>query len=251
MRLHDAIEFGLPQSARLTTLVDEVLPPLVSVLVEHLPQFLQPAVPPSEVSGGNNAVSQRPSVKKYEAENRCLAHPSRMLARRGASPVEVERQSWSWLAFRIAGSCALLVLGAYALRHRNARRDDPSYDDAASKSPSSLETVVTIVGICAGVAGLVTVFVPGVAARERPSPATTIAVRAVNPRVTRGEFAKSTGDHRRMERLDRREVGNVIWVQLHFVHLDSAAAVSGVAADRSIRRGAAVSICAPARRPLR
>jgi hypothetical protein len=38
---------------------------------------------------------------------------------------------------------------------------------------------------------------------------------------------------------------------LRVVHLDSAAAVSGVAADRSIRRGAAVSTCAPARRPLR
>src|SRR5688500_10734324 len=38
---------------------------------------------------------------------------------------------------------------------------------------------------------------------------------------------------------------------LLFVHLDSAAAVGGVAADCSIRRGAAVSTCAPARRPGR
>jgi hypothetical protein len=35
------------------------------------------------------------------------------------------------------------------------------------------------------------------------------------------------------------------------VQLDSAAAVGGVATDRSIRRGAAVSTCAPARRPKR
>src|SRR4051794_22373306 len=33
------------------------------------------------------------------------------------------------------------------------------------------------------------------------------------------------------------------------VQLDSAAAVGWVATDRSIRRGAAVSTCAPARRP--
>jgi hypothetical protein len=168
----------------------------------------QPTVSTAEPTG-NNAASQPRAAKRYEAKYRCLENPSRMLATGGSQPVE-DRRSWAWLPFLIAAVCAALVASAYAVRRHRAPRGE-----GASAPPSLLEVVATIVAICAGVAGLVAQFVPGVGAREKTSPEATMTVRAVNARITRAEFAESIRIKPPGDRLDQREVGNVIWLQLH------------------------------------
>ena len=80
--------------------------------------------------------------------------------------------------------------------------------------PSLLEVVATIVAICAGVAGLAAQFVPGVGVDDEPAPAATMEVRTVNARITREEFARRIGAPPPRRSIDRREVGNVVWLQL-------------------------------------
>ena len=74
--------------------------------------------------------------------------------------------------------------------------------------------VATIVAICAGVAGLAAQFVPGVGVDDAPAPEATMEVRTVNARVTRAEFARRLQVEPPRSSVDRREVGNVIWLQL-------------------------------------
>ncbi len=163
------------------------------------PQILQPR--------GDNAAMQAPVDKEREARARCVAKPSQLLAAGGSERVDDDR-SWAWLPFLIAAVCTALVAGAYTLRrHRAAGTTDQA-------SPSLLEVVATIVGICAGVAGLAAQFVPGVGVDDAPSPSASIEVRTVNARVTRGEFARRVHARPPRSALDGREVGNVIWLQL-------------------------------------
>ena len=157
---------------------------------------------------GNNAAMQQPEVKEREATTtRCVAGPSRLLATGGSERVD-DARSWAWLPFLIAAVCAALVVGAYAVR----RRRSPGPEGQAP--PSLLEVVATIVAICAGVAGLAAQFVPGVGVDDAPAPAASIDVRTVNARVTREEFARRIGAPIPRAGLDRREVGNVVWLQL-------------------------------------
>jgi hypothetical protein len=156
---------------------------------------------------GDNAAMLEPAVKEREATARCVANPSRLLAAGGSEKVDDDR-SWAWLPFLIAAVCAALVAGAYTIRR--ARAPGPG-----GRPPASLlEVAATIVAICAGVAGLAAQFVPGVGVEDAPAPAATMDVRTVNARITRGEFARRIGATRPRSRLDRREVGNVIWLQL-------------------------------------
>jgi hypothetical protein len=166
------------------------------------------ATPPPVVQPhGNNAAMRNPAAKAREAGDRCVANPSRLLASGGSERTDDDR-SWAWLPFLIAAVCAALVAVAYTLRrHRAAGR-------AGQAPPSLLEVVATIVAICAGVAGLAAQFVPGVGVEEAPAPTATLDVRTINARVTRAEFARRIGARPPRSRVDRREVGNVIWLQL-------------------------------------
>jgi len=156
---------------------------------------------------GNNAQMRSRVVKEREADGRCVVNPSRLLATGGSERTDDDR-SWAWLPFLIAAVCAALVAVAYTLRrHRNAGK-------AGQAPPSLLEVAATIVAICAGVAGLAAQFVPGVGVEEAPPPSATMDVRTVNARVTREEFARRIGATPPRSRLDRREVGNVVWLQL-------------------------------------
>ena len=167
----------------------------------------EPATAPPVAQRGNNAAMQQPEAKEREATTRCVAGPSRLLAAGGSERVDNAR-SWAWLPFLIAAVCAALVVGAYAVR----RRRSPGPEGQAP--PSLLEVVATIVAICAGVAGLAAQFVPGVGVDDAPAPAASIDVRTVNARVTREEFARRIGAPVPRTGLDRREVGNVVWLQL-------------------------------------
>jgi hypothetical protein len=170
--------------------------------------------PTARLSQGNNAIQQPSQVKKAEADStRCLPHPSRMLARGGITWVNPPTHHFSAWALGVAAVCAAVALVAYALRRRRTHQVG---DRVASSEPASLlEVVATVVGILAGVGGIAAAFVPGVAPHQRPSPAATMRVEAINARVTRFEFARSLGLDDTMNSVDRREVGNVIWLQMH------------------------------------
>jgi hypothetical protein len=165
------------------------------------------ALPPAVRARGNNAAQQGREAKQEEARARCVANPSRLLAAGGSERTDDDR-SWAWLPFLIAAVCTALVAVAFTLRRHRAA------GAAGQAPPSLLEVVATIVGICAGVAGLAAQFVPGVGVEKAPAPAAAMEVRAINARVTRGEFARRIGATPARSQLDRREVGNVIWLQL-------------------------------------
>ena len=166
-----------------------------------------PAVPQVQRAAGDNAALLPDPVKQREARERCVAGTSRMLASGGSQRMD-DARSWAWLPFLIAAVCAALGLGAFAIRHRK------SQSAAGQPPPSLLEVTATIVAICAGVAGLAAQFVPGVGVDDEPAPAATMQVRTVNARITREEFARRVGVEPPGSPLDRREVGNVIWLQI-------------------------------------
>jgi hypothetical protein len=155
--------------------------------------------------GYGNASHQPPAGKRAEAEADCVTNRppvNAMQAVAGAVATEAG-SAWSWVPFAIAVAAAIVALVAFALRRgwRLAGR-------------SRLETVATLVAILGGVAGLAAQFVPGVGAHERPQPEATMRVREVHSRITRGEYARKTGSKVKLEREDRREVGNVVWLEI-------------------------------------
>jgi hypothetical protein len=160
-----------------------------------------------EQGHGNNAAAQQTREKEREAERHCAASTSSLLAKSGSQIVDDDR-SWAWLPLLIAAIGAALAIGAYAVRRRRAPRQDET-------PPSTLEVASALVAICAGVAGLAVQFVPGIGADEAPAPRATMEVRAVDARITRQEYAERLGLAQDEKELNRREVGNVIWLQIH------------------------------------
>jgi hypothetical protein len=158
--------------------------------------------------GWGRARDQTTEAKRSEAAADCAAEGvappiSKMLGLPGAVAV-AEADSLGWLILVIAVG-ALVVAGiAFAVRRRRG----------ASPARGPLESVATVVGILGVIAGLAVQFVPGVGVREAPAPAVKVAVSDVNPRITQAEYADKTHS-KRPSREDRREVGNVIWLEIH------------------------------------
>ncbi len=161
-----------------------------------------------------NAALQPDDAKRAEAKASCTSKrppPSHLLAI-GSSVVSKDGGgSWTSAAIVIAlAAAALAALGFGVRRGHAAVKGQPS------APRSMLERVATIVAIGAGVAGLAVQFVPGVGAHVDPPPEATMQVRAVNARITRGEYAGTIADkgQRQLSSLDRREVGNVVWLEM-------------------------------------
>lgn len=155
--------------------------------------------------GWGNAADQTAEAKRAEAETDCsgAAPPTSKMLGLPGSVGGSEGGAFGALVLVIAAA-ALVVAGlAYAVR----RRRDPS------SARGSLESVATVVGILGGIAGLAVQFVPGVGAHEKPAVSATMAVRDVNARIPHVEYArKVNSDLPRPE--DRREVGNVVWLEI-------------------------------------
>ena len=172
-----------------------------------------PAVTRSE---GNNAArrggsrAQRTKAKAWEAKYRCLPNPSRMMARGGTAIANPGPRLLAWLAYVIAGTCALLVLGGFVIRRRSKGAE-------AKPGPGLLEVVATVIGLCATATGLLTWFAPDLAARATPASKVEMEVQSVNTRIAHGEFVANEERTTRLHGTDRREVGNVIWLNLHLV----------------------------------
>jgi hypothetical protein len=156
-----------------------------------------------------NAATRPPAAKHEEARGDCGERRppnSRMLAIGGSVPRD-EDGSFGWLALAVAAGAAGVALAAFLIRRRRHGKGEAA--------PGPLEVTGTLVAIFGGLAGLAVQFVPGVGVHEPPPTEATMAVREVHARITRGEYAKKTGaDVRRIPQIDRREVGDVIWLEI-------------------------------------
>jgi hypothetical protein len=170
-----------------------------------------PVAPPSavtrkELARGNAAMQPAPA-KQEEAKQSCDARPaptSQLLAV-GGSVASDPPKSWTLWAVAACLAAAGVAAAAFGLRKRG-------HTDAG-KGP--LEHVATVVAIAAGVAALGGQFVPGVGVHDAPPPEASMQVRDVNARVTRGDFAKALDVPEPHSALDRREIGNVVWLAIH------------------------------------
>ena len=112
-----------------------------------------------------------------------------------------EGGSLGWLVLVIAAGALAVAAIAYGLRRRRHPR-------------GSLETVATVVGILGVIAGIAVQFVPGVGVHQTPAPKASMDVRDVNARIPHVEYARKVRTELPRPE-DRREVGNVIWLEIH------------------------------------
>jgi hypothetical protein len=182
---------------------DEVIDPEDAATTEgEEPQLADTTV---QQPGWGNAHDQKPEVRRKEADKACEGTPpptSRMLGFPGSVGASEGKPLGRLILVVAVG--ALFVAGvAYLVRHRGK---------ATPRGP--LESVAAIIGILGVIAGLAVQLVPGVGVRERPPPAVSMEVSDITPRITQAEYAEKT--HSKPRRgVDGREVGNVIWLEIH------------------------------------
>jgi len=170
-----------------------------------------PAADPAEVVVPGNAAFQTPKAKQQELTLDCQRQRTKLPTSRmlgfGGTVASDDDPTWGVLLLAVAAGAGLFVAVAVVRRWRAPA--------GARKSEDRLERLATLVAIVGGVVGLVVTFVPGVAANERPAQEATMNVREVHPRITRNEYALRTGASRKgIDKIDRREVGNVIWLEI-------------------------------------
>jgi hypothetical protein len=162
-----------------------------------------------------DASRQGRQTKKAEATISCASGPpptGRMIAVGAAVTGEDGERPPTW-PFIVGGvALVLLAIALLAVTHRLGE----------FVKRGLLETVSIVAGIAAALGGLAVAFVPGVGVEKHPPPEATMTVREVHPRITHGEYARAVST-RRLDRrpaprklgpLDRREIGNVVWLEL-------------------------------------
>ena len=181
-----------------------------------------PAKPPASGTGVEDidpfspgygaAAGQSPHKKRAEARKSCKRSPfptSQMLGVQSRIDAAREASSWPLLALGVCVGAVVLALAAFL--HRRLRAD------AGGRPPrkGALETVATLVAIFAAIGGLAAQFA-GVGVKERPAREATLVVRDVDARITREDYARTMDPSllRLLKGADRREVGNVVWLEL-------------------------------------
>lgn len=160
-------------------------------------------------SGYGNAARQSDRAKRREASRDCVVGrpPVSKLISIGGTVAAGKGSSWHVLALTIGIAAIVLAAIAFLLRHALTPRGE-------TPERGLLETVSTLVGVLATSVGLAVQFVPGIAPGAPPDPQATMRVRDVNARITRGEYAKQTGVRVHLAQIDRRQVGDVVWLQI-------------------------------------
>jgi hypothetical protein len=172
--------------------------------------------PPAVVTGVAVGSAQRADVaeRKREATASCAARPpktSPMFGVGSASLANVARahRSPTALLFGIAVVAGLIAVGAIAWRRRGRGKDERAAPQTALEVMAS---TVAIVGTLATVA----VAYLGAGAKEHPPPSVAMTIRKVHPRITHGTFARHVPSTTTLEAVDRREIGDVVWVEMRF-----------------------------------
>jgi hypothetical protein len=157
--------------------------------------------------GARNAAAQSDRSKRAEARAVCTPQrpPINQMLAIGGLVAGDEGSPWGRVALFVAACFALIGLVAFVVR----RAADRSHD-APPAVRGRLETISLVVAIAGGLIAIADRFI------TPPPPAeAAIAVRDVLPRVTRDEYARRTEvDVREIAKLDRREVGNVVLLEI-------------------------------------
>jgi hypothetical protein len=165
-----------------------------------------PAQDPRIASGSGSAQLQSEPAKRREAKAACNAHPLPVSSMLGLPGTIGGNDSSSWGALLIAlAICSGLL--AFVIWRRRRRRGSAEARDA-------LETISTVIAIVGGVVGLAVQFVPGIGIDDPPPPEARMDVREVHARITHGEYTDKTRSTDRLSPADRREIGNVVWLEL-------------------------------------
>lgn len=172
-------------------------------------------VAPATVTGVAVGSAQRADIadKRREARASCRARPavtspllgaiSRVPGKDGGLP--------AWLLPAIALVAGALAIGLIAWRLRGKGRPE-----GAPKGP--LEIISSTVAILGTLATLGVAYF-GAGTKDRPPAGVSMKVREVHSRVTHGAFARKVPETERLSVLDRREIGNVVWLELRFTSL--------------------------------
>ena len=161
-------------------------------------------------SGWGSAAGQTLRAKQAEAEDDCAAaHPpvSRMLGV-GGTVLRDRGTPWAWLVIAVVLAAAAVAVGARMMRRRRGR------ETGTTPRRTALEVTAALVAITVGLVGLAVQLIPGVGVSPEPTLDARLAVREVHARVTREEYARRTQVAEELGRLDRREVGNVVWLEI-------------------------------------
>ena len=157
--------------------------------------------------GARNAAAQSVTSKRKEARAACTPQRppiNRMLAIGGLVAAN-EGSAWARVALFVAACFAVIALVAFSIRRTVGRTSS-----APPAARGRLETISVLVAIVGTVIGIADHFVT-----EPPPPETAMTVRDVLPRVTRDEYAHRTrADVSKVSKLDRREVGNVVLLEI-------------------------------------
>jgi hypothetical protein len=170
-----------------------------------------PDTPVTRAQTAGVAGAQPAQERRKEYQRSCDAEalwPVSRLAAIGGSVVTDRQDRWPWLLLVVAA----LIFGPLAVLKGRRRRHS---DDAPPRG--HLERAATIVGIAVALPALAGLFFPGVGIKHHPPAKATMAVREVQARVTRGEFVRRAippEERPRLRRIDRQEVGHVVWLEL-------------------------------------
>ncbi len=172
-----------------------------------------PAPPPLSAEllrtdpGSRSAAAQSLTSKRKEARADCTAQrpPINQMLAIGGLVAADEGSPWGRIALLVAAGFAVIALGAFLIRRRADRASD-----APPAVRGRLETISIVVAIAGTLLGIADHFIS-----SPPPPQAAMTVRDVLPRVTRDEYAHRTGiDVSRFSKLDRREVGNVVLLEI-------------------------------------
>jgi hypothetical protein len=159
-------------------------------------------------SGDGSAQFQSPEAKRQEVKKACDPRARRLeISSMLGLPGSVGGGStadWGPVLLAIALASGAVALLVWWRRGKRESRD-------------SLETVSTVVALISAVVGLALTFVPGIAIDQPPPPDAQMTVRQAHARITHGEYARKVHSRERLDTADKREVGNVIWLELRLV----------------------------------
>jgi len=162
-------------------------------------------IDPADVVVPGSAASQNAASKRLEAKEDCRRAPARRTSKMlGTAGVVVSDDGgiWGTVLLLVAAVAALLLIVTIVVKGATAPKD-------------RVQLLATVIAIASGVVGLIVTFVPGVGGSDRPAEEATMTVREVHPRITLREFAKRTNTSLAgIDTTDRKEVGNVIWLEI-------------------------------------
>jgi hypothetical protein len=174
---------------------------------------LTTALPPLPVTGKGVGSAQLESVATRRAEQllSCAARPPAtgpLLSLGGITSARPRRPPVRPLVVLAIVGGALAFTGYLVRRRGHAKTDGRSTLEVAGSAVAILGTV-----------GALAASYFGAGVKDHPPPSVSLTVREVHARITHGAYEDKVvpAGRRTLSAVDRLEIGNVVWVELHTV----------------------------------